>query len=127
LRRFEELKGELAKHGVTVVAVSKDSLEDATMQAKRDKLSFPLLSDPDLKVIRQYGVEHHKGVEFSTARFSIGGIPLALVPSVKAMAIPTSLLIDEEGVIRWIDQADDYRLRSDEKRVMQAVQDAFPL
>ncbi len=109
------------------MALSKDGLDDVAMQTKRDKLSFPLLSDPELKAIRQYGLEHHKAVEFSTARFSIAGVPLALFPSVKTMAIPTSLLIDEEGVVRWIDQADDYRLRSNEERIMQAVGKAFPL
>ena len=41
------------------------------------------------------------------------------------MAIPTTLLIDEKGIIRWIDQADDYRLRSDNERVMTAVREVF--
>jgi hypothetical protein len=41
------------------------------------------------------------------------------------MAIPTSLLVDENGVIRWIDQTDDYRLRSSNERVLQAVSEAF--
>ena len=41
------------------------------------------------------------------------------------MAIPTSLLIDERGVIRWIDQADDYRLRSGEQRVLEAIDGVF--
>ena len=52
-------------------------------------------------------------------------MPLALVPSYKAMAIPTTLLIDEDGIVRWIDQADDYRLRSDGERVMGAVERVF--
>ncbi len=121
------MKDELAKYGVTVVAISKDNVADAAMQARRDKISFSLLSDAELTVIKQYGLEHHKAVEFSSGRFRLFGIPLALVPSVKTMAIPTSLLLDEEGVIRWIDQTDDYRLRSNEERVMSAVRDAFPL
>jgi hypothetical protein len=41
------------------------------------------------------------------------------------MAIPTSLLVDEQGIIRWIDQSEDYRLRSSEQRVMDAVRSAF--
>ncbi len=53
------------------------------------------------------------------------GLPLALIPSVKTMAIPTSLLLDEQGVIKWIDQTDDYRLRSNEARVLAAIEDAF--
>ena len=119
------MKPDLEKFGVTVVALSKDSVPDAAMQRARDGLSMTLLSDPELTVIRQYGVEHHKAVEFSTGRFVLFGIPLALVPSFKTMAIPTSLLIDETGTIRWIDQTDDYRLRSSEARVMQAINAAF--
>ena len=119
------MKADLAKHGVRLIALSKDSVEDAALQKTRDKLSFTLLSDPNLDVIRQYGLEHHKALEFSDVSFSLFGIPLALVPSIKAMAIPTSLLIDEHGVIQWIDQADDYRLRSNETRVLDAIAGAF--
>ena len=31
----------------------------------------------------------------------------------------------EDGIVRWIDQADDYRLRSDGERVMGAVERVF--
>ncbi len=119
------MRPELANYRVSVVALSKDTVEDAAHQKSRDKLSFPLLADPGLDVIKQYGLEHHKALEFSTGSFTLFGIPLALVPSIKKMAIPTSLLIDEEGVIRWIDQAEDYRLRSSEERVMEAVKRTF--
>lgn len=119
------MKGELEKYGVSLVALSKDTVADAAHQKSRDKLSFTLLSDPKLDVIKQYGVEHHKALEFSNVSFTLFGIPLALIPTIKKMAIPTSLLVDEKGVIRWIDQADDYRLRSNEERVMEAVREAF--
>jgi hypothetical protein len=41
------------------------------------------------------------------------------------MAIPTSLLIDEKGVIQWVNQSEDYRLRASNTAVLQAVKDAF--
>ena len=119
------MKPDLDRHRVTVVALSKDTVAQAAHQRGRDGLSFTLLSDPGLEVIKQYGVEHHKALEFSKGGFTLFGIPLALVPSVKKMAIPTTLLVDEGGVIRWIDQAEDYRLRSNEQRVMAAVERAF--
>ena len=50
---------------------------------------------------------------------------MAFVPSFKTMAIPTTMLVDEEGVIRWIDQADDYRVRGDDARIREAVQSVF--
>ena len=100
-------------------------MEEAAIHKNRDNLNLKLLSDAQLAVIRQYGVEHHKAIGFTTGTVMLGGIPLALTPSFKTMAIPTSLLIDENGVIQWIDQADDYRIRSNGERVLQAVQSAF--
>jgi alkyl hydroperoxide reductase subunit AhpC len=119
------MQPELEKLGIGVVALSKDSAEDAATHKARDGLSLTLLADPELQVIRQYGVEHHKALNYTTGTFMIGGIPLALVPSFKTMAIPTTLLVDERGVIQWIDQSDDYRVRSDDSRVRAAVLRAF--
>jgi peroxiredoxin len=119
------MRPDLDEHGVSIVALSKDSVEEAAIHKDRDGLSMTLLADPELDVIRLFGVEHHKALGFTTGRFTIGGIPLALTPSFKTMAIPTSLLVDEQGVIRWVDQADDYRLRSDNSRVLEAVKDVF--
>ena len=115
----------LEKYSVTIVALSKDTVEKAADHKSRDHLRLTLLSDPDLNVIRQYGVEHHKAFGFTTTKYSIGGIPLALTPSFTAMAIPTSLLVDENGIIRWIDQAEDYRIRSNRERVIKAVEGVF--
>ena len=119
------MQSDLDGHGVNLVALSKDTVEEAATHKTRDGLSMTLLADPKLDVIRQYGVEHHKALGFNTGSFTLFGIPLALTPSFKTMAIPTSLLVDEQGVIRWIDQTDDYRLRSSNERVLQGVREAF--
>ena len=119
------MQTELVKHNIRVVALSKDTVDEAAIHKNRDGLSLTLLSDPELQVIKQYGVEHHKALNFTTGKHQIGGIPLAATPSFKAMSIPTTLLIDEDGVIKWIDQTDDYRLRSNNDRVLTAVAGAF--
>ncbi|KPA21129.1 putative peroxiredoxin [Shimia sp. SK013] len=124
---FDAMKDELAKHDVSVLALSKDTPEQAEIHKTRDGLDFPLLSDPDLKIIRAYGVEHHKALgQTKNTKLTIGGVPVGLAPfKFEAMAIPTTLLIDETGTIRWVDQTDDYRLRSSSKRVLEAVKAAF--
>ena len=119
------MQADLDQYGVGLIALSKDTVEEAATHKTRDGLSMTLLADPKLDVIRQYGVEHHKALGFKTETFTLFGIPLALTPSFKTMAIPTSLLIDVNGVIRWIDQTDDYRLRSSNERVLKAVREAF--
>ncbi len=121
MRRFETIGPKLAEHGVEVVALSKDTPQDASLHRDRDNLSFQLLCDPKLEVLQDYGAEHHKAVEFSTGRFTIMGVPLALMPSFKSMAIPTTMLVDEQ----WIDQAEDYRIRSAEDRVLTEVRRVF--
>ena len=119
------MKTELEKYGVSVVALSKDTVEQGATHKNRDDLKLTLLSDESLNVIRLYGVEHHKALGFSTNKYKIGPMPLVLMPSIKMMAIPTSLLIDENGTILWIDQSDDYRIRSDGERVLSAVTNSF--
>jgi len=116
---------ELRDYGVEVIALSKDDVDVAAGHKQRDGLSISLLADPALQVIRQYGVEHHKSIEVSTGKVNLFGLHLAMVPSIKTMAIPTTLLIDENGIVHWIDQTDDYRIRSDVERVIEAVKTTF--
>lgn len=119
------MKDEFSRRGIRLIALSKDTVEQAAHHKVRDQLSFTLLADPGLTVIRQYGLEHHKAIEFSKGGFTVGGMPLALVPQFQTMAIPTTLLIDETATVVWVDQADDYRLRSSEVRVLAAADQVF--
>ena len=127
LAAFNKMVPELEKRGVKIIALSKDIPSQAELNKTRDGLDFELLSDPDLTVIRKYGVEHHKALgQTRNPKSTFGGLALGLAPfKIESMAIPTTLLIDETGVIRWIDQTDDYRLRSSTDRVMAAVKEAF--
>lgn len=119
------MQPELEKQGIRVVALSKDTVEEAAIHKKRDELNLTLLSDVKLDVIRQYGVEHHKALNFTTGSFTLAGIPLSFAPSFKTMAIPTTMLIDEKGIVQWIDQSEDYRVRGDDARIREAVESVF--
>ena len=54
-RDFRDSLERLAAAGVTVLDVSKDPIAKLRRFAERDRLTFPLLSDPDLTVHRLYG------------------------------------------------------------------------
>ena len=113
----------LQSYGVQTVAISKDSVSQAQQHRQRDSLIFPLLTDPELKIHRQFGLVHQNGLEFKT--FFVFGIPLGWPIGFRRMAIPTTFLVDEKGVVRWIDQAEDYRLRGNRARIEQALKQAF--
>ncbi|MEZ4240506.1 MAG: peroxiredoxin family protein [Myxococcota bacterium] len=127
LRAFDAMRDALGAHGVRVVALSKDPPEAARRHRERDGLvGVALLCDPELDVIRQYGVEHHKALQIAgPTRLTILGLAMGLRPSVRTMAAPTTLLVDERGIVRWIDQTDDYKVRSSAERVLGAVAAAF--
>lgn len=116
----------LVELGVRVVALSRDDVDQARrMHADEGLASMTLLADPQLEVIGAFGLVHHKAFVVGSPLFRLFGLPMGIPRGFEAMAIPTSLLVDEAGVVRWIDQADDYRLRSDDARVEAALREAF--
>lgn len=112
------------RYEVRVIALSKDDQATASAHRKRDDITFDLLSDPDLAIIKRFGLLHEGSLEFKTW-FTIGNFPLGYPTRFQQMAIPTTLILDEEGIVRWIDQADDYRIRGDRERTEKALIDVF--
>jgi peroxiredoxin len=73
----------LTDAGVVVVGVSYDSVEILDTFAKAQKITFPLLSDPDHKTISAYGLlnKDAKGKQ-------------------EGIAYPGTMILDKEGAIR---------------------------
>jgi len=121
---FETLKPKLDEYNIQIVGISNDTIAQQKEHKIRDNISHTLVADPELNIIRQYGVEHHKALGATSENLiSMFGIsmPLPWKMKYKPMSIPTSILIDENGKILWIDQSKDYRLRASEDAVMGAV------
>jgi peroxiredoxin Q/BCP len=57
---FRDSWKEIQKRNAVVLGVSADDTESHAEFAKKYKLSFPLLSDPDRKVMKQYGAYGEK-------------------------------------------------------------------
>jgi peroxiredoxin len=95
-----------------VVTVSSDSVEKTAKGMHRHGLRAVMLADPELRVIDRYNLRNPR---------AFAPKPGLLVP----LAIPTTFLVDRHGVVRWIDQADDYQRRSDPERVRTALRAAL--
>ena len=108
---------------IEVVAISSDRPDQTARHQRRDRLSLTLLADPEHRVIRQFGLLHRRGLIHATR--TVFGVPIGVPTGYRRLAIPTTLLVDESGVIRWIDQARDYRVRSDDAVVRAAIASAF--
>ncbi|PSW15782.1 hypothetical protein C9J01_01840 [Photobacterium rosenbergii] len=126
LEMFDEMKPVFDDYNVKVIAISGDTPEATRAHQKRDNLSHLLLSDPELNIIKQYGVEHHKafGGDATPAK-KVLGLPFPTKMKYRSMAIPTSILVDEHGTIIWIDQSEDVRMRANEKLINRVLLSAF--
>ncbi|MEH6597299.1 MAG: peroxiredoxin family protein [Colwellia polaris] len=128
LTMFEEMDNEFKKFDVQVFALSGDNAKQASAHIKRDNLSLTLLADPELEVVKKYGVEHQKSLGAdSEGIMTVFGLPFPKPYQFKfkSMSIPTTILIDEHGIIKWIDQSEDYRLRASKERILSALQQSF--
>lgn len=112
LRRWKDLAPELAAYDVAIVAVCAD--DAAAIRAGRVKhgLDATMLPDPDLAITDLYGLRN----------------PRNFIPKpglVVPLPIPTTILVDADGVVRWIDQASDYMRRSHPDVVRAVLRDTF--
>ena len=83
---FAENYNEFKKRNITVIGISKDSVESHVKFAEKNNLPFILLSDPELMAIQDYGVWQEK----------------KLYGKVSMGVVRTTFIINEEGIIQDI-------------------------
>ena len=87
-----------------MLAISVDSPQESLKLCQARGYTFPFLSDAMAQVIRQYGVLHPGGGEQG-----------------KDIARPAEFLVDSNGVIRWMNLTEDFRVRARPQMVLDAV------
>ncbi len=88
---------------MTVLAVAVDPVEKNAEVVERLGLEFAILADPDLAVIDRYGVRHAEGIPGAD------------------IARPATFILDREGVVRWRDLTENYRVRPSPDDLLRAI------
>jgi len=88
-----------------VLAISVDPIDKARDTQSKLKAPFPMLSDSHDEVMDLYGTRSpvYKGRDGA------------------AINTPTLVLIDKTGVIRWLHQAADYKVRAPFTDVLEKI------
>lgn len=84
------------------MAISPDPLDDLAATAHAQKLSFPLLRDADGALIRLLGLVNPRYGK-------------------RMVAHPTTLVVDREGIVRWMRVDEDYRKRPSSDELLDAL------
>jgi peroxiredoxin len=110
LRSFQQRLSEFDARGVRVVGISVDPPEINQRQSKKRGYTFPLLSDPNAKIIRRYDVLHP-----------------GAGPKGADIARPAEFLIDSNGrVVRWVNLTDNIAVRARPEQVLEALNQLSP-
>jgi peroxiredoxin len=108
LRRWEELRPELDARDVAIVTVCGDTAEKIRASRTKHGLRAVMIPDPDLAITDRYNLRNPKNFALKSG---------VIVP----LPIPTTILVDAGGIVRWIDQSTDYMRRSAPERVLAAI------
>ena len=94
------------------MTVSTDTPQEIAKQRGRHGCQATMLSDPDLEVTDRFGLRN-KGIH--------SGPPPPI--GVRALPVPTSLLVDANGRVLWMDRSASYQRRSDPDYVLAALRE----
>ena len=109
MRSFQQRLPEFESRGIRVVAISVDPPDVNQRQSQKLGYTFPLLSDPDAKLIRRYDVLH-----------------AGAGPKSADIARPAEFLLDSNGVVRWVNLTENIAVRARPDQVLEALNHPSP-
>jgi len=107
LKRWSESRADLDALGIHLVAVSHDSVEELKQFKRKRNWKMTLVADPSLEIIRRYNLQNRN---FTPKRGPF-----------RDMAIPAAILIGGDGIVLWMQQATDFRIRSQPEAVLAEI------
>lgn len=104
------MRPQLDKRDIQLIAISPEPPERVAKGQKKQSSKLIMLSDEDLSVTEKFNLVNKR---------QLAPKPGMVVP----LPIPTTFLVDKDGVVKWIDQSDDYQIRSHPDRVLAAIEE----
>lgn len=122
--RLDDLK----QAGARIVAVSIEKPERVRKVAQQEAPGYDLLIDDGAKVTKALGLGVLTFDESTRAKYTRYGVKLNEVNTTGAWELPypATLVVDRAGVVRFIEQSEDFTKRSDPAKVMDVVKSLKP-
>jgi len=123
LRTYEaQLVPVLAERGVKLIAISPQKPEGSITTQERNKLSYVVVSDPGSKIAAELGILTAPTADAAAAQTKLGlDVKNVNADGSNTLPMPTVVVVDTEGVIRWIDAHPNYSTRSEPADILAAV------
>jgi len=112
----------LADRGILLVAISPQTPDGSLSTKETKELTFTVLSDPGNQIAGQLGILTAPSDGARAAQLQLGlDLTKVNADGTTALPMPTVVVVDASGVIRWIDVHRDYTTRTEPDQVLQAI------
>jgi peroxiredoxin len=124
LRAYQErLVPNLQGFGLELIALSPQRPDGSLTMKQKHDLTFTVLSDPGNQIPRQLGTLNPPRTDEVRAADAALGVDVASTNADRTddIAMPTAIIVDARGVIRWIDVHPDYSVRTEPQVILDAL------
>jgi peroxiredoxin len=124
LRTYQaELLPELTARGIELIAINPQKPDGSLSAQEINELSFAVVSDPGNALASELGIVMSQTDNARTLQSTLGlDVAETNADGTDNLPLPTTLVIDAAGVIRWIDVRADYTTRSEVPEILAAVE-----
>jgi peroxiredoxin len=123
LRAYQQdLVPQLALRDIPLVAISPQKPDGSLSMREKNELTFTVLSDPGNQVAAALGVLTAPTDDARAAQRTLGlDLPEANADGTHGVPMPTVAIVDNAGIIRWIDVHPNYATRTEVADIVDAL------
>jgi peroxiredoxin len=123
LRTYQvALVDELEARGAQLVAISPQRPDGSLTMQEKHGLRFPVLSDPGSTLGRAAAIMTRPGEEALAAQVTLGlDLEEGNADGTSAIPMPTTLILDCDRIVQWVDVHPDYSNRSEPAQILSAL------
>ncbi|MGH9206139.1 MAG: peroxiredoxin-like family protein [Acidimicrobiales bacterium] len=124
LRTYQDqLLQAFPEKGVVLIAISPQKPDCSLAMQEEHRLTYTVLSDPGNQIATQLGVLMPlRGEAARQAEAKLGvDVAAANADDSETIPMPTTVILDAEGTIRWIDTHPDHTTRSEPTGILDAL------
>jgi peroxiredoxin len=127
LRALQEVLPKMQELGATLLAISPEKPEGGVAATENNKLTFPVLSDFNNEVARQFGIVFQIGDELQDLSKNVFKNDLALRNGENSyeLPVPATFVIDADRIVRFAHVEVDYMTGRAEPEEVVAALDAI--
>jgi peroxiredoxin len=125
LRAYQEtLLPELKARGIALIALSPQKPDGALTAQETNELEYPVLSDPGNVLAGVLGILTETGAAAQQLQAQLGiDVAATNVDGSQAIPMPTVVVLDAAGTIRWIDVHPDFSTRTEPVEILKQLAD----